>query len=111
MRPHLAKFGPDGLLYVTAELADAIYAVDVHTHKVVSENPTGEAESHMFVLAPDGSRAYTANVSTGTVSVVDLRKHSLITKHSRWPTKFSESPSLPMANMSIRTTRRNRASP
>ncbi len=34
----------------------------------------------MFVLAPDGSRAYTSNVSTGTVSVVDLRKHTLITK-------------------------------
>lgn len=79
VRPHLAKFGPDGLMYVTAELANSIYAVDVNTHKVVSENPTGQVESHMFVLAPDGSRAYTANVSTGTVSVVDLRKHTLIT--------------------------------
>jgi YVTN family beta-propeller protein len=80
VRPHLAKFGPDGLLYVTAELSDAIYAVDVHSHKVVSENPTGQTQSHMFVLTPDGSRAYTANVSTGTVSVVDLRNHTLITK-------------------------------
>jgi DNA-binding beta-propeller fold protein YncE len=80
VRPHLGKFAPDGLFYVTAELADSIYAVDVHSHKVVSENPTGETQSHMFVLTPDGSRAYTANVSTGTVSVVDLRKHALITK-------------------------------
>jgi YVTN family beta-propeller protein len=79
VRPHLARFGPDGLLYVTAELANAIYAVDVHAHKVVAENPTGQPESHMFVISPDGARAYTANVSTGTVSVIDLRNHSLIT--------------------------------
>jgi YVTN family beta-propeller protein len=79
VRPHLAKFGPDGLLYVTAELANAIYAVDVHSHKVVAENPTGEPESHMLVISPDGARVYTANVSTGTVSVVDIHNHSLIT--------------------------------
>jgi YVTN family beta-propeller protein len=79
VRPHLAKFGPDGLLYVTAELADAIYAIDVHSHKVVAENPTGEPESHMFVISPDGGRVYTANVSTGTVSVVDIQNHTLIT--------------------------------
>jgi YVTN family beta-propeller protein len=79
VRPHLARFGPDGLLYVTAELSNAIYAVDVHSHKVVAENPTGEPESHMFALSPDGARAYTSNVSTGTVSVLDLRNHALIT--------------------------------
>jgi YVTN family beta-propeller protein len=79
VRPHLARFGPDGLLYVTAELANAIYAVDVHTKMVVAELPTGRPESHMFVMAPDGGRAYVSNVSSGTVSVVDVRKKSLIT--------------------------------
>jgi DNA-binding beta-propeller fold protein YncE len=79
VRPHLARFAPNGLLYVTAELANSIYAVDVHSHKVVAENPTGQPQSHMFALTPDGSHAYTANVSTGTVSVVDLRNHSLVT--------------------------------
>jgi DNA-binding beta-propeller fold protein YncE len=78
VRPHFAKFGTDGLLYVTAELANAIYAVDILTHKVTAENPTGQEQSHMFALSPDGSRAYTANVSTGTVSVVDLRKHAFV---------------------------------
>ncbi len=79
VRPHSAKFGPDGLLYVTAELADAIYAVDVHAKKVVAEIPTGKPESHMLALSPDGAHGYTANVSTGTISVVDMRKHSLVT--------------------------------
>ena len=79
VRPHCAKFGPNGLLYVTAELADAVYAIDVNTRKIVAEIPTGARESHMFVIAPNGRRAYTANVGAGSVSVLDLEKHSLIT--------------------------------
>jgi DNA-binding beta-propeller fold protein YncE len=79
VRPHCAKFGPDGLLYVSAELANAVYAIDIHSRKVVAEIPTGRPESHMLVISPDGARAYTANVSTGTISVLDLRKHALVT--------------------------------
>ncbi|PWT90090.1 MAG: hypothetical protein C5B56_06055 [Proteobacteria bacterium] len=79
VRPHCAKFGPDGLLYVSAELDDAIYAVDTKTRKVVGKIPTGAEQSHMFVLSPDGRRAYTANVGAGSVSVVDLAKRELIT--------------------------------
>ncbi len=79
VRPHCAQFGPDGLLYVTAELANSVYAIDIHSRKVVAEIPTGRPESHMLVISPDGSRAYTANVSTGSISVLDLRKHALVT--------------------------------
>ena len=79
VRPHCAKFGPDGLLYVSAELANAIYIVDPASGKVVGEVPTGDAESHMLVISPDGKRAYTANVGPGTVSVVDLEKRKLVT--------------------------------
>jgi DNA-binding beta-propeller fold protein YncE len=35
VRPHCAKFGPDGLLYVSAELANAIYVVDTDRKSVV----------------------------------------------------------------------------
>jgi YVTN family beta-propeller protein len=79
VRPHCAKFGPDGMLYVSAELAKAVYVIDPRTQKVVAEVPTGQNDSHMFVITPDGSRAYTANVFAGSVSVLDLRKHSLVT--------------------------------
>jgi YVTN family beta-propeller protein len=79
VRPHCAKFGPDGLLYVSAELATAIYVVDPKSGKVVGEVPTGATESHMFVISPDGRRAYTANVGPGSVSVVDLQNRSLVT--------------------------------
>lgn len=78
-RPHCAKFGKDGLLYVSAELAKAIDVIDPKTGKVVSEIPTGQVDSHMFVLTPDGSRVYTANVFEGSVSVADVRKRALVT--------------------------------
>lgn len=79
VRPHQARFAPDGLLYVSAELANAIYIVDPASGKVVGEAPTGDTESHMFVITPDGKRAYTANVGPGTVSVVDLQDRKTIT--------------------------------
>ena len=79
VRPHCAKFGPDGMLYVSAELSNAIYVVDPASGKIVGEVPTGAAESHMFVLSPDGHRAYTSNVGIGSVSVLDLQKRALLT--------------------------------
>src|SRR5215470_17019825 len=79
LRPHRAEWGPDGLLYVTAELGDAVDVLDPATRKIVAEIPTGQKESHMLVISPDGRRAYTANVGAGSVSVLDLAKRSLIT--------------------------------
>jgi YVTN family beta-propeller protein len=79
LRPHRAEFGPDGLLYVTAELDKAVDVVDPATRKVIAEIPTGAIESHMIVISPDGTRAYTANVAAGSVSVLDLEKRTLVT--------------------------------
>lgn len=79
LRPHRAQFGPDGLLYVSAELDKALDVIDPRTRKVLAEIPTGSIESHMFVISPDGQRAYTANVGPGSVSVLDLKRRSLVT--------------------------------
>ncbi len=73
VRPHCAMFGPkNGLLYVSTELDNSISIVDPKTMKIVGSVPTGQPESHMFVISHDGKRAYTANVGPGTVSVLDL---------------------------------------
>ena len=79
LRPHRAESGPDGLLYVTAELDKAVDVVDPATRKVIAQIPTGAIESHMIVISPDGTRAYTANVAAGSVSVLDLKKRTLVT--------------------------------
>ena len=79
LRPHRAEFGPDGLLYFSAELDNALDVIDPSTRKVLAEIPTGASESHMFIISPDGRRAYTANVGPGSVSVLDLKKRALVT--------------------------------
>jgi YVTN family beta-propeller protein len=78
VRPHCAHFGPDGLLYVSAELANAIYIVDTKTRSLVGEIPTGASHTHMLVISPDGGRIYTANNEAGSVSVLDLRARTLL---------------------------------
>src|SRR5467141_2925114 len=81
LRPHQPQFGPDGLLYVSAELANAVDIIDPSSRKVLAEAPTGQPESHMFVLSKDGHRAYTYNVHAGTVSVVDIANRKSIPAH------------------------------
>src|ERR1700736_5640695 len=79
VRPHRAEFGPDGLLYVTAEVGNRVKIVDPAKQQVIGESPTGEPQSHMLVISPDGHRAYTANVGPGNISVLDIPARRLIT--------------------------------
>lgn len=78
LRPHKPVFGPDGMLYVTGELDEAVLVVDPKTGKVVSEVPTGAKESHILAMTHNGKIGYTANVGPGTVSVLDLKAHKTI---------------------------------
>ena len=73
VRPHCAVIGPkNGLLYVTTELDQSVTVIDPATLKIVGRVPTAVPESHMLAITHDGRRGYTANVSSGTVSVLDL---------------------------------------
>ena len=80
VRPHCAVFGPrDGMLYVTTELEKSVTVIDPHTLEIVGTIPTGQPESHMLAITPDGRYGYTANVGPGTVSVLDMRSRKTIT--------------------------------
>lgn len=78
VRPHCPKFGPDGMLYVSTELDHTITIIDPKTRTIAGTIPTGQPESHMFVLSHDGTRAYTANVGPGTVSVLDVKARMVV---------------------------------
>jgi|SRR5579863_2288751 YVTN family beta-propeller protein len=79
VRPHCALIGPkDGMLYVTTELEKSISIIDPKTLKIVGSVPTGQPESHMLAIAPDGKRGYTANVGPGTISVLDMENRKTL---------------------------------
>jgi YVTN family beta-propeller protein len=79
VRPHCPVFGPrNGLLYVTTELDDSVTIIDPETLRILGSIPTGHPQSHMLAITRDGRRGYTANVSSGTVSVLDLDARALL---------------------------------
>lgn len=79
VRPHCPVFGPrNGLLYVTTELDNSVTIIDPQTLAIVGSIPTGHPQSHMLAITRDGRRGYTANVSSGTVSVLDLDVRTLL---------------------------------
>lgn len=79
VRPHCVVVGPkDGLLYITTELDNSVTVIDPAKLKILGTIPTGQTESHMLAIATDGRKGYTANVSSGTVSVLDLEARRLL---------------------------------
>ena len=79
IRPHRPVFGPDGLLYVTTELENSVTVIDPGSLAILGSIPTGYPQSHMLAISRDGRLGYTANVNSGTVSVLDLRARRLVT--------------------------------
>ena len=71
-RPHGLRALSDGRLLVTAEGLKELFVVDPKARTVAARIPTGKEVSHMVAAAPDGKRAYVANIGSGSVTVVDL---------------------------------------
>ena len=72
-RPHGMVWLPGGArVAVTAEQSQALLVVDVAAGTVARAIPTGARGTHMVALHRDGQHAYTANIGSGTVSLVDL---------------------------------------
>lgn len=70
--------GPHGLTFVggktwfTAEAAKAIGRYDPSTQKVDWMLGTGQNRTHMIWVSADAKRIITTNVSSGTISIIDL---------------------------------------
>jgi len=71
LAPHGLMFGADGLLWVTAELNNAILGIDVLRRKVAAVIDTGGA-AHWLTVSPDGRRAYVSHKQTPCLAIVDL---------------------------------------
>jgi YVTN family beta-propeller protein len=70
-RPHGLLWLSDGRLIATTEGSDSV-AIVAPDGKITSIS-TGQKGTHMIVVAPDNRTAYTANIASGKVSVLDLK--------------------------------------
>lgn len=78
-RPHYIEQGPSGLLYVTAEMNEAILVVDPEQPAIIDTLPTGSRNTHFFAMTSDEKLIFTSNVSDGTLSVIDISGERLLT--------------------------------
>ncbi|MFO1328439.1 MAG: hypothetical protein U1F56_13855 [Rubrivivax sp.] len=68
-------------MYVTSEVANTVYAVDVASGKVAHQVKTGK-RPRRFALTPDGAQLWVSNELDASVSVIDTATHQVV---RRWP--------------------------
>jgi YVTN family beta-propeller protein len=71
--PHGIAWLADGRIVATTERSQSIVVVDPSNGSVSASIATGQDGTHMVAVTNDGARAYTANIGSGTVSVIDLK--------------------------------------
>ncbi|GMN03575.1 beta-propeller fold lactonase family protein [Erythrobacter sp. MTPC3] len=73
-RPHGIVWMPSGNLYASAEGRQSVFRIDDPTAQTpqLTEYPTGKDGSHMVTVAPDERTAWTTDLSSKTVTKIDL---------------------------------------
>ncbi|MEM9728394.1 MAG: hypothetical protein AAF997_07400 [Myxococcota bacterium] len=78
-RPHDVVFLPGARqVAVTSEDPGALLVIDLDTGAIEKAIRTQQEKSHMVALNPDATRAFVANVDSGSVSVIDLVDDKLV---------------------------------
>lgn len=70
-RPHGIAVDPAGDVWVTTEESKCLLRLAGDDLSLRNRYATDQEITHMVVLTPDGQRAFTANIGSGSVSVVD----------------------------------------
>jgi len=78
-RPHGLAWLKGDQIAVTAEANKALLIVDVAAGKVLQAITTDQNVSHMVVISPKHSRAFVANIGSGSVTVIDLKAMKRVT--------------------------------
>lgn len=82
-RPHGIAFLPgDSLVAVSSETTDYVVIVNVVAGAVRRAVPTQQDGSHMVAVTADGTRGYTGNMGSHTVSELNLRTGEFV---RQWP--------------------------
>lgn len=78
-RPHGIVWLQGDEVAVTVEASKALLIVGVNEGKVKHAIATDQVGSHMVAISPKHRRAFTANIGSGSTTVVDLATHKRIT--------------------------------
>jgi YVTN family beta-propeller protein len=73
-RPHGLAWISERSVVVTAEGSAHLLVVDIVDGSITTAIETGQEISHMVAVTPDGSRAFVANIGSGTVTAIDLER-------------------------------------
>ena len=76
--PHGVVWLPDGRIVATTERSQSLTIVDTAKDDAISAISTGQQGTHMVAISPDARFAFTANIQSGSVSVIDLGEGRLI---------------------------------
>lgn len=71
-KPHGVEWIDKMSAAVTVEANQALVVVDVDNGEILQAIPTDQDVSHMVALDSDGRRAYTANIGSGSITVLNL---------------------------------------
>jgi len=71
-KPHGVEWIDETSAAVTVEANRALVVVDIDNGEILQAIATDQDVSHMVALDPDGNRAYTTNIGSGSVTVLDL---------------------------------------
>jgi YVTN family beta-propeller protein len=77
--PHGSAFTPDGKkFYLACTERNSVFAIDPAGRRVLAEIPTGQSDSHMVAMAPDGARIFVPNIGSRSVSVIATAEDRLL---------------------------------
>lgn len=77
-RPHGIAWLSGSTIIVTVEANKAVLLVDVESGKVLEEIATNQNISHMVVPSHNRTRAFVANIGSGTCTVIDLMEKKVL---------------------------------
>lgn len=77
-RPHGIQFIDQQQVLVSTEGRSSVMRVNINTHEI-EEIQTGQQVTHMIVHVPGEQLAFTANIGSGNVTVVDLKSGKKVT--------------------------------
>ena len=72
-KPHGVEWIDETHAAITVEANQALIVVNVDKGEVIQSIGTDQDVSHMVALDPDGQRAYTTNIGSGSITVLDLK--------------------------------------